>query len=308
MRLCLVAATASAIFLSGCVAQFPREPTSRNSFAFSAEPAEVTGDWAARKSGGFDETQLICDGRLFVRGRTVALEPGLRVLTVSYWGNRGQTFMFYRSPRQTARVELRPGGRYVLKGQFEDRHVQMSLVALPEQRVVVQFPRVELQEHKSGGFGRAPAPCDPVTPSLVGTSPLTAEVRRAFGIAQSAEAAIVLMNPTAEDRLADHRFFIDGQLAGPVRPGQYLAVPVRAGERTLSGGGVKVSVPLQPGEVVFGLLRVQQLVGGPAVFVTGAAPAVVPQTSNDVFWDFPSAPAAISIGRDLRPWEPPAPR
>lgn len=307
----LACSLVATILLAGCVAQFPREPTAKNSFAFAAEPAEIVGDWFARKGGGFDETQLVCDGRLFVNGRSVLVEPGTRVLTVSYWGNRGQTFMFYRSPRQSARVALRPGGRYLLRGHFEDRHVQMSLVALPEQRVVVEFPRVDLQEHKSGGMGRIPAPCDRLDFSQIGASRLTDEVRRAFRIPAGIDSAIVFMNPASEQRYHDHRFFVDGSAVEPLRPGQFVVVPAAPGERVIAIGnssGLATRVAVNRGDAVFALVRTQQLMAGPSMVLTGAGPSLIPGSANDVFWDFVSAPAAVSMARDLRSWEAAPPR
>lgn len=288
------------VVLAGCATP-PDFSSRRSNMALSSVTAEIAGEFVAKQSGGYDSTSVACINREVARtpfGAGVIVDAGPRIVSVSYRGGRGEARVYYTSPRQSARLDLQPGGVYRIKGDYRADDVQLSIVDAAGGKTLVTFPRVPLTMGKIGFFGVQPAPCSDIRSEDVGPAALTPNQRTTLGLSSPGQAAVVFMNPGSEQRLSGDWFSVGDGRSFRVDPNKYYVLELPPGQheiKSLQAALRSQPVTLSAGDVFFVLLKRQEFMGRPGLTIVGNAVAATPEIVREFFWDFLSAPAALSL-------------
>ncbi|MBP9714377.1 MAG: hypothetical protein KBD60_11920 [Sterolibacterium sp.] len=124
------------LFVTGCAS---------TNFSSSTSPATVREEWIRNGITVWGGTKLFAVGDLefgyhrYENDTTFTVDPGRKRVKVYYYANRGNAQgLFWQTDIASFDAELKPNGRYQVRGTYGETKVQFRLIDLDTQQVVVE--------------------------------------------------------------------------------------------------------------------------------------------------------------------------
>ncbi len=128
--------------LSGCAS---------TNFANSTTPVSIKEEWIRKELTVWGGTRIFAVGDLEFgylqhdSDATFTVDPGRKCIKMFYYANRGNAQgLFWQTDIVSLDAELKPNGRYQIRGESEESTIRFRLVDLETKQIVVESGEVPI--------------------------------------------------------------------------------------------------------------------------------------------------------------------
>lgn len=133
--------------LSGCAS---------TNFANSPTPVSIKEEWIRKELTVWSGTRIFAVGDIefgylrYNSDATFTVDPGQKRIKTFYFANRGNAQgLFWQTDIVSLDAELKPNGRYQVRGGYEEAKVRFRLVDLETEQIVAESEEVPIVRRPS---------------------------------------------------------------------------------------------------------------------------------------------------------------